>query len=97
MSAVRVLYPSAAVRPMKISMARFAAAAIEIQYAGLGAHGHRDTTLWYRELDAFVACATQGIDGLQHRPLVRGGGLDVVICTPDVSATFRFISEDTRE
>lgn len=50
--------------------------------------GDGNATLWHRELDTFVACATQGVDGFEHRPLVRGGGLDVVICTPDVSATF---------
>ena len=38
-------------------------------------------TLCDSKLDAFVAGATQRLDCLEHRALVRGRWLDVVVCT----------------
>ena len=46
-------------------------------------------TLWHWDFDAFVASASQGVHSFEHSALVRWGRLDIVVCTPDVSNTFR--------
>ena len=79
-----VLKPSAAVKFINISMASAAAGIAAEWRRTLDGYRRRrrDRTRTVRnlDLDALVAGPAERVDGLEHRPLVRGRGLDVVVC-----------------